>query len=118
LNAFSYHNEEESFMGALTDAVSTYARSPEQAVDKLVEQAEYDHGHDNYSGTIATCHGGFEMGKIDQKAFTKAAINRWITKQVDEIEKLDIMVLELPKSYAKGMGRGVRKYVVVYCGSW
>ena len=79
-------------MGAVSEYRTTYARSASQAVDQLTEQAEYDHGHDPYSGTIATCSHGFTMGKIDQKAFTKAAINRWINKWIDDCPKRDIMV--------------------------
>ena len=104
-------------MGTEVNTVSVYAKSPSEAIDKLVEQAEYDHGHDPYSGTIATCDHWPQEGKIDQKAFTKAAINRWIYKWVDDLPKREIIYLELPKSYAKGMGRGVKKYIVVYAGA-
>ena len=104
-------------MGANTEVKRVYARSADEAITKLKEEAIYEYGHDIYSGTIATCSGWIETGKLDQKAFTKAAIKRWIEKTIDNIDKCDIIYLELPKSYAKGMGRGVRKYIVVYCGA-
>ena len=104
-------------MGACTESRTVYARSAEEAIQKLTDEAIYEHGHDIYSGTIATCHGYPIKGKLDQKAFTKAAIKRWCEKWYDELGKRDIIYLELPKSYAKGMGRGVRKYIVIYCGA-
>ena len=104
-------------MGACSEYKSVYAKTAGEGIDILVDQAEYDHGHDMYSGTIATCSGYVQEGKLDQKAFTKAAINRWINKWIDEVDKRDIIYLELPKSHAKGMGRGIRKFLVVYCGA-
>ena len=104
-------------MGACTEVRTVYARSASEAIDNLTDEAIYESGHDIYSGTIATCSGWAQEGKLDQKAFTKAAIERWIAKWVDDIGKRDIIYLELPKSYSKGKGRGVRKYIVIYCGA-
>ena len=104
-------------MGTNTQVVTATGRSAGEAIDKLTEQAIYDHGHDTYSGTIATCHGSVTEGKLDQKKFTKKAIDRWIDQAVEDIGKRDITYLELPRSYAKGYGRGVRKYIVVYAGA-
>ena len=104
-------------MGAVTELRTVYARSASDAIDSLIEDALYEHGHDPYSGSIATCSHWAEKGKIDQKAFTKTAIKRWCDKWFYEIGKRDIIYLELPKSYAKGRGRGVRKYIVIYCAA-
>ena len=105
-------------MGTLVETTWAYAKSASEAIEILTENAIHEHGHDSYSGTIATCDGWEQEGKIDQKAFTKAAINRWINKTVDNIEKREIVYLELPRSFAKGHRRGIKKYIVVYAVSW
>ena len=104
-------------MGAVTESRTVYARTASEAIDKLMDEAVYEHGHDPYSGTIYTCDRWAQEGKLDQKAFTKAAIKRWCEKWYDDLPKREIIYLELPKSYAKGMGRGVRKYIVIYCAA-
>lgn len=104
-------------MGSVTEQAVSYGKTAEEAIDSLVSDAIYDYGHEAYSGSIATCTNGTREGYLDQKKFTPKAINRWTIKWFDELQKREIIYLELPKSHAKGMGRGIKKFIVIYCGA-
>ena len=53
---------EEKIMGAFdrTDFALGRYKSAREAYNKLVEEAEYEYGHDGYNGTISTSD-GFKM---------------------------------------------------------
>jgi len=103
-------------MGAITDSVTAYGKTAREAFEALYAEAIYDHGHNPYSGSIATCELG-KADKLDQSKFTEAAIDRWLDKRLYDCPKREAVYLELPKSFAKGQGRGVKAYLFVYCAA-
>lgn len=52
-------------MGAHTFEDSGYGATADEAFKDLVEQAQYDCGHNPYSGTIATCD-DFEVRPLEE----------------------------------------------------
>ena len=48
-------------MGATTFHVETKAKTAKEAFDKLVDDAQWTHGHGGYTGTIAEKHGFTEF---------------------------------------------------------
>ena len=101
-------------MGTTTGHIMGYGKTVSDALDTVVSEDQWENGHDGYSGTIQACCGSVTEGKLDQKKFTNAAIERWLDKAYEKTYKRDITYLELPRSYAKGRGRGVRAFIFVY----
>ena len=99
-------------MGSAFVQHSGYGRSADEVFNSIMADDQYENGHGGYSGTIGSARHGFVMVGVDQKRFTKTALGRWIDKAEEDTSKHGpLHCLELPKSYAKGMGRGVRKFV-------
>ena len=98
-------------MGSMSFYESAVAKTAEDAYNQLCEERCYEHGHVYDSGHIGVSH-GFEMTKLDQKKFTKAAFDRWYEKAMEETSKHGpCWCLELPRSKAKGYPRGYRRFV-------
>ena len=98
-------------MGAAFFVNSRAAKTAEEAYNSLCEEACYQYGHDSYGGHIGVSH-GFTMVPLDQKKFTKAALDRWIDYAQEEADKWGaVHCVELPRSKAKGYPRGYRMYV-------
>lgn len=73
-------------MGANTFEDMTFETTdPQKAYDRLVEQAEYEFGHEPYSGTIATT-GGFRVVP-GHKAMTQEQAGKLIEKRIDNLQK-------------------------------
>jgi hypothetical protein len=100
-------------MGSAYIQVAGYGKTASEAFSEIVSEDQYENGR-SYSGTIGSSRQGFTMVSLDQKKFTKAAIRRWLDKAEETASKYEpISCLELPQSYAKGYGRGVRKFMFV-----
>ena len=98
-------------MGAAYIQVAGYGKTADEVYRSLVEDDKYENGHKYNTGTIGASH-GFTMVPLDQKKFTKAALSRWLDNAMEEADKWGpLHCLELPRSYAKGCRRGVRKFV-------
>ena len=100
-------------MGSHTFSNVGYAKTADEAYSDLCEQARWEHGHDPYNGTISTTI-GFTVKPLGQKRFTEAAIDRWYEQAIDNTDKhTPCWCLELPKTKAKGRGRGVKAFLFV-----
>lgn len=89
-------------MGASSFQMMAVAPSAKIGYEKLVKDAEYEYGHDSYSGTIATC----SLGRVT-KSFTKYdCTNRIFAK--DHIRALD----NGEKYRADVVDLGVKYYIV------
>lgn len=64
-----------------------------EAYNDLVEEAQYDEGHDAYSGTIATTN-GYNIYS-DNPRFGTKAFNKWEDKSFDKMEKRDCYCIEI-----------------------
>lgn len=64
-------------MGACNFIEFAQAKTAREAFNHLVFEAEYEHGHDHYNGTISTCTMDIRHEpKVAQKRYTKNAINK------------------------------------------
>ena len=105
-------------MGAHTIATVGYGKTPSEAYNRAVDDAQWEDGHDPYNGTISTT-GGFKMDRIRQKRLTEKAIRQWITEAEDRTEKWGpCLCIEFPRNHseskrARAMGRGQKAYLFV-----
>jgi hypothetical protein len=104
-------------MGSNNFANTGFAKTAQEAYNDLCDRATWEHGHDPYNGTISTTF-GFTVQPISpaayvtQKRITQKAIDRWLERAWDNTDKhTPCWCLELPKSHAKGRGRGVKAYL-------
>ena len=104
-------------MGSASISNIGRAKTAGEAFDDLQDQAHYDDGHDRYCGTIGGANYGFDMVPLDQKKFTKAAIDRWIDKAIDETDKYgSLNCIQIPKTckrVAHSSRRGVQTFLFV-----
>lgn len=82
-------------MGAQNFSIVGYGTSPREVFDGLVQDAEYEYGHDSYNGTISTCSLG-RMKKVADK-YTKSVDDKAhkIIEDEDYGEKWEARVLDL-----------------------
>ena len=99
-------------MGATNFSTQATGPSPQQAYHAACREAEHEHGHNSYNGTISTT-ASFTITELDQTSFTQAAIDRWLERAWERTEKWGpCECLELPRKLApKGTPRGHRAYL-------
>jgi hypothetical protein len=93
------------------------AKTAGEAFDAMVEADQYDNGHNYDTGTIGCASCGFYMHPLDQKRFTKQALDRWMDDAIDHTSKHDaIRCIQIPKSSkfaAHSTQRGVQTFLFV-----
>ncbi len=100
-------------MGSADIYVSGYGKTASEVFNDLVSESQYEDGHAYDTGKIGAAS-DFIMMPLDQKKCTKEAIQRWCDKALEETSKHGpLWCLELPRSYAKGYKRGVRRFLFV-----
>lgn len=62
-------------MGATNFMAFGKGKTAREAFDALVAEAEYEHGHDPYNGTISTTSLSRRAPKVSRKRFTEKAVN-------------------------------------------
>lgn len=88
-----------------------------KAFDALVEADQYNNGHDYDTGTIGCASHSFHMHPLDQKRFTKKALDRWIDDAIENTGKYDALrCIQIPKTCkfaAHSTQRGVQTFLFV-----
>jgi hypothetical protein len=79
-------------------AVGRY-KNASDAYNDLVEDAEHEHGHDPYNGTISTTQ-GFETYQGNPRYGTKS-FDSWEDKITDSINKYDCCCVEITGAVLK-----------------
>tara|TARA_R110000744_G_scaffold304368_1_gene412894 strand:- start:804 stop:1145 length:342 start_codon:yes stop_codon:yes gene_type:complete len=79
-------------------AVGRY-KNASDAYNKLVEDAEYEDGHDAYNGTISTTD-GFRTSNDNPRYGTKS-FNKWEDKMIDDMSKYDCLCVEITGAVLK-----------------
>jgi len=88
-------------MGACNFDYKTIGKfTPREAYNDLVEDAEYEDGHDAYNGTISTTD-GFSTPRGDVPRFGTKAFQKWEEKQLDKMDKRDCLCVELKGAVLK-----------------
>lgn len=85
-------------MGASWFQISGYGNSQKEAYDRLVQDAEEEHGHDSYNGTISTTHGC--AGLTDQFKRSGKLLAEYIDMQMDKLGKRDCAAICLQEPVA------------------
>ena len=89
-------------MGACSFMEIGYGKDARTAYDDLVEQNEYEYGHDSYNGTISTTY-GFRMARCELDCSSNAKWNKTREKKaydlayerLDNLEKRDCECIDL-----------------------
>lgn len=89
-----------------------YGKNADEAYEQLCAEAKILHGTHDYNGSISTTL-GYSESTLGESHFTKEAIFRWTTKMWATAWLRDCYYLQLPKSFAKGKGRGVQAFLFV-----
>ena len=74
-------------------------KTARESYSQEVEEAEYEHGHDCYNGTISTTD-GFYLTSSNPRYHTKA-FYKWEDKMLDKMDKGDCMAVEIKGSILK-----------------
>jgi len=93
------------------------AKTAGKAFDALVEADQWENGHAYDTGTIgAAC--GFHMHPLDQKRFTKKALDRWLDNAIEHTSKHEpLRCIQIPKTSkfaSHSTRRGVQTFL--FCG--
>ena len=88
-------------MGATTFGDLTVGRykNASEAYNSLVEEAEYDYGHDPYNGTISTTD-GFRM-RDDNPRYGTKSFDEWENKMFNNMNKYDCICVEITGAVLK-----------------
>jgi len=93
------------------------AKTADEAFDAMVEADQWENGHAYDTGTIGCASCGFYMHPLDQKRFTKQALDRWMDDAINNTSKHDaIRCIQIPKTSkfaAHSMTRGVQTFLFV-----
>ena len=105
-------------MGSASITQLGRAKTASEAFNALVEEDQWENGHAYDSGTIGAASNGFCMKPLDQKRFTKKALDRWIDDAIEHTSKHgELRCIQIPKSCkfaAHSTRRGVQTFL--FCG--
>tara|TARA_R110000850_G_scaffold12595_1_gene42179 strand:- start:387 stop:728 length:342 start_codon:yes stop_codon:yes gene_type:complete len=79
-------------------AVGRY-KNASDAYNDLVEEAEYECGHDPYNGTISTTN-GFKTSNDNPRYGTKS-FDKWEEKMIDDMDKYECICVEITGAVLK-----------------
>lgn len=85
-------------MGAIQFGNIGIAKSAADAYDELVEEAEYENGHDPYNGTISTTYGCRKL--TGNPRYGTKAFEKWEDKLYDNLDKGDCVYVEITGAVA------------------
>ena len=79
-------------------AVGRYKKASD-AYNSLVEEAQYENGHDTDNGTISTTD-GFRLSNDNPRYGTKS-FDKWEDKMIDNMHKYDCICVEITGAVLK-----------------
>jgi len=90
-------------MGATTFGNLTVGRykNASEAYSSLVEEAEYEYGHDPYNGTISTTDGFRTLN--DNPRYGTKSFSKWEDKMINNMDKYDCICVEITGAVLKRM---------------